>query len=442
MADLPMTTPLATGDDDEGTLAIADQWSMSATTSPPPSSLDDGLREQNEIFAPSSDSRGPIDDLLAAKMDMVCVPREPRVGGFDGVLKAPGQRHRLHEYIGSIIDLTPVPKATSASVSSPTDNIVASCPSTHHVPTTPTPNDIRQHSGDTEDNPFLFLSGDFPKEVIDPDLFDWPEEIGLMDVPLLPSPNVHTRNVTLPSDLGSLTHETFSSFCAVKGIKSLNLELTWRPYSSEQPIPTLEGLVGVSDLYNFLANACSDVEGDKMLLADLLDMSHPPTRPISIEDENQRGIEVVISATAELDSSTIGPASIDGFDSNVLLTRAERCQSRSLHKPHLERDRGYAGQWEVSSFDPQLHISKKVIAGGLSEVFDYFLLLQNPTLLVSVCLLQGRHQLRPEPSGHGPVYTLSPNSLRFSGRIWYRKRRHLRTSSAATCGARRHSTTS
>ncbi|KAH9082274.1 hypothetical protein EDB83DRAFT_630539 [Lactarius deliciosus] len=415
MADLPMTTSLATGDDDGETLAIADQWSMSATTSPPPSSLDDGLREQNEIFAPSSDSRGPIDDLLTAKMDMVYVPREPRVVGFDGVLKAPGQRHRLHEYIGSIVDLTPVSKATSASASSPTDNIVASFSSAHHVHTTPTPNDIRQHSGDTEDNPFWFLSGDFPKEVIDPDLFGWPEEIGLMDVPLLPSPNVHTRNVTLPSDLGSFTHETFSSFCAVKGIKSLNLELTWRPYSSEQPIPTLEGLVGVSDLYKFLANACSDVEEDKRLLADLLDMSRPPTRPISIEDENQRGIEVIISATAELDSSTLGPASIDGFDSNVLLTRAERCQSRSLHKPHLERDRGYAGQGEVSSLNPRLHISEKVIA-CLSEVFDYFLLLQSPTLLVSVCLLQGRHQLRPELSGHGPVNTLSSNSLRFSRR--------------------------
>ncbi|KAH9056954.1 hypothetical protein EDB87DRAFT_1686669 [Lactarius vividus] len=361
MAGLPLTTPLAICDDDEGTPAISDQWSMSATSSPLPSSLDDDLREQNEIFAPSSDSRGPIDDLLAAKMDMVYMPREPRVGGFDGVLKAPGQRYRLHEYIGSIIDLTPVSKETSASVSSPTDNIVVSSTSAHCVPTTPTPNDTRQHSGDTEDNPFWFLSGDFPKEVIDPDLFDWPEEIGLMDVPLLPSPNVHSRNVAWPSDLGTLTHETFSPFCAVKGIKSLNLELT--PYSSEQPIPTLEGLVGVSDLYKFLANACSDAEEDKRLLADLLDMSRPPTRPISIEDENQRGIEVIISAAAELDSSTIGPALIDSFDSNVLLTRAERCQSRSLHKPHLERDCGYT-QWEVGSFNPQLH---KVIADGLSE---------------------------------------------------------------------------
>ncbi len=41
---------------------------MSTTSSPPTSSLDDGLREQDDIFAPSSDSREPIGDLLAAKM--------------------------------------------------------------------------------------------------------------------------------------------------------------------------------------------------------------------------------------------------------------------------------------------------------------------------------------------------------------------------------------
>ncbi|KAI9445387.1 hypothetical protein H4582DRAFT_1915146 [Lactarius indigo] len=367
MADLPLSAPLAMCDDDEGNPASADQWFVSTTSSPPPSSLDEGLREQGEIFAPSSDSRGPIDDLLAAKMDMVYVPREARVGGFDGVLNAPGQRHRLHEYIGAIIDLTPVSNATPASVPFPTDNITASLTPAPHVPTTPTPDNIWQHLGDMEDNPFCFLSGDFPKEVIDPDLFDWPEEIGLMDVPLLPSPNVHTCNVTWPSDLGSLTHETFSSFYPVKGIKSLNLELTWRPYSSEQPIPTLEGLVGVSDLHNFFANVCSDVDEDKRLLADLLDMSHPPTRPISIEDENQRGIEVIMSATGKSDSSTIGPASIDGFDANVLLTRAERCQYRSLYRPHQDRDRGYTGQWEVRRCNPQLHISKKVIIGGLEE---------------------------------------------------------------------------
>jgi hypothetical protein len=185
-----------------------------------------------------------------------------------------------------------------------------------------------------------------------------------------------------------------------------------RPYSSEQAIPTLEELVGVSDFDHFLVNACSDAEADKSLLTAL----HQPTRPISIEDENQRGIKVIISATAESDSSTIDPASIDGSDSNVLLTRAERCQSRSLRRPHLERDQAYTGRWDASTCNAQLHISEQVVVGGLSEVFAYFFLLQNPTVLVSVCLLQGRHQLRPaELSGHWSVCAVSLTPLRFSG---------------------------
>ena len=40
--------------------------------------------------------------------------------------------------------------------------------------------DIRQHTDDTEDNQFGFLSGDYLK-VIDCDHFDCPEETGLMD---------------------------------------------------------------------------------------------------------------------------------------------------------------------------------------------------------------------------------------------------------------------
>ena len=84
---------------------------LSTTSSPRTSSLDGGLREQDEIFVPSSDSREPIDDLLAAKMgrgvyhqkvivtddlttDAVYMPRKSRVGGFHGGLNAPGQHQR------------------------------------------------------------------------------------------------------------------------------------------------------------------------------------------------------------------------------------------------------------------------------------------------------------------------------------------------------------
>ena len=68
-------------------------------------------REQDEIFAPSSDSREPLGDLPAAKMgrgvylqkgvvtdvlatEMFYMCRESRVGGVHRVLNAPGQRQR------------------------------------------------------------------------------------------------------------------------------------------------------------------------------------------------------------------------------------------------------------------------------------------------------------------------------------------------------------
>lgn len=194
-----------------------------------------------------------------------------------------------------------------------------------------------------------------------------------MDVPRLPAPNVHTRTVTRSNDFGSfITHQNFSFFCVVKGIKSLNLELTWRPYSSEQAIPTLEELVGVSDFYHFLTNSCFDAEEDKSLLTEPLNMPLPLTRPISIEEENQRGMKVILCAAAESDSPAVDHASMDGSGSNVLLTRAERRQSRSLRRPHLERDRGRTGQWDVSTCNTQLHISENVIVGCLSEVLTTF----------------------------------------------------------------------
>lgn len=192
---------------------------------------------------------------------------------------------------------------------------------------------------------------------------------------------------------------------------------TGRPYSSEQAIPTLEELVGVSDFNHFRTNGCSDAEEEKTLLTEVLNLSHRLTLPISIEEEDQRRANVILCATAESDSSTID-ASMDGSDSNVLLTRAERCQSRSLRKPHVELDRGCTGQWDVGSCNTvtQAHMSEKAIVSGVSEVFDCFFLFQDPTVLVSVCLFQGRYWPHPAKlSGRGSVGEVLSTSLLFSG---------------------------
>ena len=110
-------------------------------------------------------------------------------------------------------------------------------------------------------------------------------------------------------------------------------------------------------------------------------------------------MKVILCAAAESDFSVIHHESMDGSNSNVLLTRAERLQSRSLRKPHPERDHRHTGQWDVNTCNTQLHISENVTVGGLSEVFNYFFLFQNPTILVPVCMLQGRDQLHPTKLG-------------------------------------------
>ena len=128
----------------------------------------------------------------------------------------------------------------------------------------------------------------------------------------------------------------------------------------------------------------------------------PLARPVSIEEDNQRGMKVILCAVAESDFSVNYHDSMDGSNSNVLLTRAERHQSRSLRKPHPERDHRLTGQWDVSTCSTQSHISGNVTVGGLSEVFNCLFLFQNPTILVSACILQGRDQLHPAKLGaHG-----------------------------------------
>src|SRR6267154_1772181 len=108
-----------------------------------------------------------------------------------------------------------------------------------------------------------------------------------------------------------VTYMGSPAFNMVKGIKSLNLELTWRqanfsrrlrvdsnltgvlsrPYGSEQAIPTVEELVGDSELPFSLANISVGGEA-KNQLADFLKWLDSMTQPVSIEEESQRKLQV------------------------------------------------------------------------------------------------------------------------------------------------------
>lgn len=117
------------------------------------------------------------------------------------------------------------------------------------------------------------------------------------------------------------------------GLNSTGSNLN-RPYHSEQAIPTLEELVGVSELYNPFS-----VEGEaKAQLDGLLKGLDPLTYSISIEEENQGKLQAFLKSPTNLDLVTHDLSSLDCEISNVLLTRAERHRSRLPPRACLERD--------------------------------------------------------------------------------------------------------
>ena len=156
---------------------------------------------------------------------------------------------RLHEYIGGIVCSTRGRNIATIPSSTP-NTIVTPLTSAHRVHAFQTPDNMRQSSDGSEDAFLGQIILDFADESIDA---VFPDQLtdarsDLMNgqwcpsmtrhayeeriVPQLPAPNAHTRNTVWPSDMKSLvTFKGSFAFNVVKGIKSLNLELTWRQAS-------------------------------------------------------------------------------------------------------------------------------------------------------------------------------------------------------------------
>ncbi|KAI0286852.1 hypothetical protein BGY98DRAFT_942310 [Russula aff. rugulosa BPL654] len=154
MADLQLVPTFTSSDSDDGALeyvAFSDEWDAAASsTLSPPTSLNNSPSKRDVFFVPSSEPRGPIDDLLAAEMETYHVPRQSRVGGFCETLSVPGQGQRLHEYIGRAVFLTRG-RNTITTTTPTSDDIVTPLTSVHRD-AFPTPDNM--------------LRVDFPDEAI------------------------------------------------------------------------------------------------------------------------------------------------------------------------------------------------------------------------------------------------------------------------------------
>jgi hypothetical protein len=194
-----------------------------------------------------------------------------------------------------------------------------------------------------------------------------------------------------------VTYTGSSAFNTVKGIKSLNLELTWRqvnlsrgrrvdlnltgflsrPYGSEHAVPTVEELVGDSELPFSLANI--SVGGEvKNQLAELLKWLDSLTQPVFIEEESQRRLQVFLKSLTDIYFVTVDSSPSDCEPSNVLPTREERRRSR-LRRTQLKRTYDHAGLWDGDGCAVQSHSPGRSKLGSRSEVPWRPCLLRGPT---------------------------------------------------------------
>jgi hypothetical protein len=114
-----------------------------------------------------------------------------------------------------------------------------------------------------------------------------------------------------------------------------------RPYDSEQTIPTVEELVGVSEVHYSVVG-----EEAKNRLAELLKWLNYVSQSISVEEESRGLGEPRMLLEPNFHSATVVPDPPDCEVSNVLPTRAERLRYRLLPRNQLKIAYGCAGQWD------------------------------------------------------------------------------------------------
>lgn len=118
-----------------------------------------------------------------------------------------------------------------------------------------------------------------------------------------------------------------------------------RPYGSEQAVPTVEELVGDSELPFSLVNISAGGDEAKSQLDELLEWLDSLTQPVSIEEESQRKLQVFLKSLTDINFVAVDPSPSDCELSNVLPTREERIRSR-LRRTQLKRTYDHAGLWD------------------------------------------------------------------------------------------------
>ncbi|KIM77149.1 hypothetical protein PILCRDRAFT_825707 [Piloderma croceum F 1598] len=276
---LLMLPELAVVEDEDNDLykqhmVIIDGWQTLAPSSPSSigtPSLASGTSEIDELFlmSPAGSQPIPIQELMASRIDATEIPRSKKIGGTAQKAKLIGEGQSLGLFLSPFVSSTSImsgetsnPRIVTTPRSSPRSSISLSIlgqpPS---LPDTRRPSEFSYKDAGTEDQQMDLdaVVSQLYAEVRECDpvnliLKERLDEKGgmLMDVPNMPQPTVHPpTSMNLPTTMHELLYSSITSklgdnchgfWRKVAGLKSLNMELSWKPF---QKVPTDEEVARV-----------------------------------------------------------------------------------------------------------------------------------------------------------------------------------------------------
>ncbi|KII93076.1 hypothetical protein PLICRDRAFT_694319 [Plicaturopsis crispa FD-325 SS-3] len=316
-------------------MVVVDGWQTYASSpspsTPPLGQSSSQIDELEGDFLPSPPNVKPsaIQALINAKLDEVEIPRARKPGGSREKPKKLGQGESLASFLSPLVSTTR-PKIVTSPKSQPSSPRTTISLSVLGQPPSDAPDVVMASDdlGTILENVYDTMKGqDAGDWVMNERLED--KDGLLMDVPILPPPNVHPpiamfhpsavrdllaapKNKDGP--VASATVENKGPLRKTKGVQPLNIELSWVPFKYEVRAPTTEELVKVASIDDDAAPSAGEDEQVKTLL-DALDLDDSSTKTASQDPPS-------VTAFSILPLNLPSNFSNDAFE--MVLTKSER----------------------------------------------------------------------------------------------------------------------
>ncbi|KAI0031251.1 hypothetical protein K488DRAFT_86994 [Vararia minispora EC-137] len=319
-------------------LAIVEGWETFAIPTSPliPStpSLANSGSDVDELLLPSPYTSPPhrVQEFSKAKLDDYIIPRGRlrRANGQTPLLR--GVKQSLNQYLRTVASpkIVSIPKSEPSSPYRCVTSIVDQASLAPQARLSP----CRPPTSDDDDfDQAVRKLYDPLGECFDPVLREQPADkvTEMMEVPLLSEPSVHVRYGVAPESLQSLVR----ILRPVRGIKPLNIELSWRPFDFQDKMPTHDDIARTNGLHELISSADPDAI-DQRVLRDVLQQANGQERSTQelYADDLQRALAASPTRPADSASSSGGsPGSLPIADYSEDLAPTERGDGQEPFAP-------------------------------------------------------------------------------------------------------------